>query len=181
MSQEVVFVHDFHGTINELEIALCIDGEDYGSRDIDIVLNRIRTRIQRQYGIELSGRISDSTSSYVLGDEMRNFIDNMQFIYNKVCALSAYSRYCGEIPISLERVNYIGVSKTSLTSLLKLLQCEGRTKYVEASMDTVKGRITSLPMCSEKKLFLCLVVCYYIGLYELTAVLAEILYLGGLK
>lgn len=179
-NKEIRFTHDFYGVINELEVALCIDGEDYATRDVDMAMSRIRQRLQRQYSIDLSGRIEDTYSGYIVGDEVKNFLDNMQFMYNRVCGCGQYFRYVGQVPINLSKINYMGITKTSMLSLLKLLQCEGRHATLYNPMDQIKSKIGTIPMSIEKKMFMCLYVSYMLELYELSASLAEILYLGGL-
>ena len=178
--QDIRFVHDFYGAISDLEVALCIDGEDYANRDLDISISKIKQRLQVQYSIDLSGNIEDMYSSSVIGSEVKNFLDNMFFMYNKMCGFSTYFRYVNEVPIKLSKINYIGITKNSLLSLLKFLQIEGRQGNMANSMDTVKSKLGSIPMCIEKKLIMCLYVSYILKLYELVDVLAEILYLGGL-
>lgn len=179
-NKEVRFVHDFFGVINEMEVALCIDGEDYATRDVDMAINRIKQRLQRQYSIDISGTMSAMYSGTLIGDEVKNFLDNMQFMYNRVCGCSHYFRYIGQVPINLSKINYLGITKESMLSVLKLLQCEGRHESLSSAMDQIKSKIGTIPMSIEKKLYMILYVSHTMELFELSAVIAEILYLGGI-
>lgn len=180
-TNEVRFVHDFFGVVNELEVALCIDGEDYATRDVDMAIMRIKQRLQKQYSIDLSGNnMSDVYSGSILGDEVKTFLDNIQFLYDRVCGCSHYFRYIGKVPINLSKMNYMGITKDSMLSILKLLQCEGRHESLSNPMEQIKSKIGTVPMSTEKKLFMLLYVSYILELYELTAAIAEILYLGGI-
>lgn len=177
---ETRFSHDFYGTLSELEVALCIDGEDYASRDIDAAMKRIKLRLQKQYAIDLSGSIEDLYSASVIGSEVKDFLDNLQFMYNRIAGCCQYFRFIGEIPVNLSKINYMGITKDSMLSVLKLLQCEGRHESLKNPMEQIKAKIGTIPMSEEKKLFMCLYVSYSLELYELTAALAEIIYLGGI-
>lgn len=179
-SKEVRFAHDFFGVVSEMEVALCIDGEDYASRDVDMSINRIKQRIQRQYSIDLSGKLSDMYAGNLIGDEVRNFLDNMQFMYNRICGSSHYFRYVGQVPVNISKINYLGITKDSMLSVLKLLQCEGRHESLSSAMEQIKSKIGTIPMSVEKKLYMILYVSYIMELFELSAVVAEILYLGGI-
>lgn len=177
--KEVRFVQDFFGVVSELEVALCIDGEDYATRDISMSMSRIKQRLQMQYSIDLSGNIEEAYAGAIIGNEVTNFLDNMQFMYNRVCGSAHYFRYVGQIPVNLSKINYLGITKESMLGILKLIQCEGRQESLTTSMEQIKSKIGTIPMSLEKKLYMILYVSYTLKLYELTASIAEILYLGG--
>lgn len=177
---EIRFTHDFFGVVSELEVALCIDGEDYATRDINNALSKIKLRLQRQYSIDFSGSMADAYSGVIIGDEVKNFLDNMQYLYNKVCGCSSYFRYIGKIPVSLSKVNYLGITKTDMMGFLSLLQTEGKHRSLKSPVDQIALKIGTIPMSIEKKLFMILTVSYVLELHELCSAIAEILYLGGI-
>lgn len=178
--KEVRFIHDFFGVVSEMEVALCIDGEDYATRDVDMAIQNIKKRIQKQYSVDLSGSLADMYAGSIIGDEVKNFLDNMQFMYNRICGCSHYFRYIGQVPINLSKINYLGITKESMFGVLKLLQCEGRHESLNSAMNQIKSKIGTIPMSIEKKLYMILYISYLMELYELSAVVAEILYLGGI-
>lgn len=177
---EIRFAHDFYGVITELEVAFCIDGEDYATRDVDMAITKIKQRLQRQYSIDLSGSIDDTYAGTIIGDEVKNFLDNMHYMYNRISGCGQYFRYVGKVPINLSKINYMGITKDSMLSVLKLLQCEGRHDSLSSAMEQIKAKIGTIPMSIEKKMFMCLYVSYILELYEMSAAIAEILYLGGI-
>jgi hypothetical protein len=180
-NKEIRFIHDFYGVINEIEVALCIDGEDYASRDIDIATSRIIKRLQRNYSIDFN--INNMNNVYFgssLGDETKIFLDNIKFLYDRISGCSHYFRYIGQIPINLSKINYLGITKESMLGVLKLLQCEGKHNSMSNAMEQIKSKIGTISMSTEKKLYMILYISYILELYELTAVIAEILYLGGI-
>lgn len=179
-NNEVRFEHDFFGVVDELEVSLCIDGEDYATRDIDSAIVKIRQRIQKQYSIDLNAAIGDNYLDAVMGTEIKAFLDNMHYLYNNVCGCGNFFRYIGGVPICLSNVNYLGITKDSMLSVLKLLQIEGRHDTLTSSMNQIKAKIGTVPMSLEKKLFMILYVSFELELYELSAAIAEILYIGGL-
>lgn len=179
-NKEIRFIHDFFGVVSEMEVALCIDGEDYATRDVDMSITRIKQRIQRQYSLDLSGTLSEMYAGSLIGEEVKNFLDNMQFMYNRICGCSHYFRYIGQVPINLSKINYLGITKESMLAVLKLLQIEGRHESLNGPMEQIKSKIGTIPMSIEKKLYMILYVSHTMELYELSAVIAEILYLGGI-
>lgn len=179
-NKETRFVHDFFGVINELEIALCIDGEDYATRDIETAISNIKQRLQKQYGLDMSGSIDDVYTESIIGGEVKTFLDNIQYMYNKVAGCGQYFRYIGNIPINLSKLNYMGFTKDSLLAILRMLQVEGHYDSLIVSMQQIREKLCTLPMSYEKKLFMILSVSYILKLYELTDAIAELLYIGGL-
>lgn len=178
--KEVRFTHDFYGALNELQVALCIDGKDYAERDPSRLLSNVKERLQKQYALDTTVSIDELYSASIMGDEVSNFLESTKYMYDKLCGLSHFFRFTGKIPINLSDVNYLGTTKNQMLSLLKLLQTEGRQEFLSSTIENIKSRMLSIPQSVEKQMFMCLVISYNLKLFELTAVLAEILYMGGI-
>lgn len=179
---QIRFIHDFYSNIKELEVILCIDGVDYATRDIDIAISNIKDRISKQYYIDFNNtnNVDNIYNNTVVNNEVNVFVDNIFFMYNKICGSSHYFLYSGKIPVNLSKVNYMGITKDSMLGVLKLLQVEGNYEIVVEAMEQIKYKIGTVPMCNEKRLFMLLYVSYILKLYELTSVIAQILYIGGI-
>lgn len=179
IKEEVRFTVDHLKVISELEAVFCIDGNDYVNRDIDNALRNILQRIQVQYSIEFEENQVTPYNGAIYSEEEKNFIDIVYTLYEKLCAIAHSIRYRGKVPYSLSSVNYIGITKDSLLNLLKLVQMEGSQTKAGIYMEDVKYRLTSVPITPERRLFTLMVLSYILKLYEVTAVIAELLYLGG--
>ena len=58
-------MYDINRIILDIEVALQIDGKDYGEKDVDVVMENIRNRIIRQYQIDLHDRKISDESLYI--------------------------------------------------------------------------------------------------------------------
>ena len=66
-----------------------------------------------------------------------------------------------------------------MKKILKALQREKTMVMAEESIEMMKTKIMTIKTSNEKRLFMLLLLSWDIGLYELVAVIAEILFLGG--
>lgn len=174
-----LFKHDFLGIIAEAEVSLCIDGNDYASRDIDQAIDSIKNKIERQFGIDFNYSLNEMVNGSSIMDEASTFVDSVYYIYCRLCACSQYFRYIGEIPVKPKAINYAGYTKNSFLGLMRLLTIDGKYESVEQSVEQLKYRLGTIPMCVERKLLMILVICYGLNLYEMVACIAELLYIGG--
>ena len=81
--------------LTQLEIALQIDGVDYAEKDVNVIVNNVKTRIARQYNVDLKGtNITDST---LFIDKFRSasvlFVDNVTRIHSMLCGYLQIVRY----------------------------------------------------------------------------------------
>lgn len=171
------FVHDYYGILNELEGAFCIDGQDYANRSIDVAFSNIFKRLQRQYHIDLTVPRDLLYSTESVGAEVKPFLDNMYYLYCKLAGLAHFIKYSGQNPFSLSKINYLGVTPTSFKAFLKFLQLDGKNTGLDDSIERIKVGLGTVSMCNEKKLVMILCLAYELQLYELVAVIAEILYM----
>ena len=51
-------VYNIENIITNLEIALQIDGSDYGQKDLNVAIEKIKARIKSQYQIDLTENLS---------------------------------------------------------------------------------------------------------------------------
>lgn len=83
--------------------------------------------------------------------------------------------------ITLADVNYLGYSKKELLTCLKYLQDETQyKKHGEAIINSLSNTLNNIPMCSVKRMFMCLIVMDRLGITEGVAIMAELLFTGGL-
>lgn len=173
--------YDIDSILTQLEIALQVDGSDYAEKDIDKVVKNVRTRIARQYQVDLSGtKINDPA---LFASNFRNasvlFVENVTRIHSLLCGYLQIVRYKCSVLVRPSNVNYLGFNDDNLMFFLSLCQREQTLPRVTESIESIKSKLASVNSCREKRMFLILVVSYELGFYEVMASIAEILYLGG--
>ncbi len=85
------------------------------------------------------------------------------------------------MPISLADTNYLGYAKEQLLTDLKYLMYEKEyKKHADEIVATLYNALNNVPMCSVKRMFLSLLMLHRLGISEGVAILAQLLYVGGL-
>ena len=175
--------YNLHTIICELETILQIDGADLEERNMDVVIRNVKTRISRQYQIELADYKIDSDELAVgpYRNALSIFIDNVARVHGKLSGYGQIARYLTNIQISLSSINYLGFVQTELKALLIALQRKRTAVDTTDAVKAIKDRLGSINICWEKRLFILLIVSEALGFNELTAAIAEILYLSVVR
>lgn len=85
------------------------------------------------------------------------------------------------LAITLSDVNYLGFAREQLITSLKYLMDESTCKqYVGDIIPPMTSALNNISMCSIKRMFTILLVLEKLGIYEGVAIMAQILYMGGL-
>lgn len=174
-------VHGLDTIITEAEVALKIEGHDYEETDFSRIMADIKKRINKEYQIDLNnGKVNDisfETGIYKAATSL--FLDTMSGVHMKLTAECQLERYQTISSTHLAKLNWLGFTRESLLAMLmhaqtlkNLPKCEKAIKSFEAALATINFGI-------EKRLIMLMCVAYEIGVYEIVAAIAEILYLGG--
>lgn len=174
--------NDLLKIITDLELALLIDARDYAIKDINVVIDRVKERINIQYQVDLLNMPIGSTEWALSAQKgsLLLFMGNVLELQNRLSGYCQIARYHTRIDVSLDRVNYLGQTKESMRLVLMALQREKTIASAEKALDVIKLKLASINNCIEKRLFVVMLVAYELQLFELSATLAEILYLGGI-
>lgn len=172
--------YDLQNIIVELEIALQIDAIDYDEKNLDNLIKNVKTRISRQYQLNLTEHKIGSADLDlgVYKSAATIFVDNLASIHSKICGLCQLIRYEMRVPISLAEINYMGFTKDTLKVSLIALQKKKTQPKAGEVLNAIKDKLPTVSLCWEKRLFVLAIVAYELGLNELTATIAEVLYLG---
>lgn len=139
-------------------------------------------RLENRYGCTFDRDI------YTLQGENQLVADNLSLLLKDVQqCLSQLALYISlklfhkDLGLSLADINYIGYDKESLRTALRYLQDEDQyKKYATEVITPLYNSLNNVSMCSIKRLFIILLMCDKLGLSEGVAVVAQLLYLGGL-
>lgn len=179
--RQIYTVGGLDSLLTEMEVAIKLSGKDYTENSYDAILRNVKQRINKEYQIDLTlGKVNDiSFETGIYKAAVSLFIDNMAMIHSKFCAYCQICRYTVHNDISLSSINYMSYTEDSMLLTLKMLQKEKTRVRADESIEAMKTKIMTIKTSNEKRLFMLLLLSYDIGLYEITACIAEILYLGG--
>ena len=69
-------MYDINRIILNVEQALCIDGSDYGEKDVDVIIENVTNRIITKYQLDLHNRkITDDIKTLVKGLMIESYIE----------------------------------------------------------------------------------------------------------
>lgn len=170
--------YNLHDIVRELELALQIEDGDLRETDIDKLLANIKKKIDRQYQVDVTHYKVDSMELALsnMQESVALFIENIARLHSKLCGYCQLRRYLASSEVSLEDINYIGLTRESLLANLKALQ---RLYYQPRLTDFIavlKRKLPSISNSWEKRLLVLIVVCIELGFNEVSASIAEILY-----
>lgn len=172
--------YNLEALVLELEVALQIDGVDFEVPRIETVVQEVRKRIARQYQIDLQKLSLDDVNieKALWSQSALLLMDNLTMLHGKVTGYNQITRWKRKSDLALSSINYLGYTKASLKAVLAALQMYKTQPTADAAMQSIKEKIVTVPLCLEKRIFMVLIVTWELGCTELTAALAEILYMG---
>ena len=168
--------------LREIETMLAVSGSDYEERDIDVVVSRVRERLERQYQLTfIEGKIdSTSVDLSAIHSSAVIFIDNAARVHAKVSGYCQIARFKKKLSLSLGNINYLGFTQETLKENLFALGMEATQPMVSDNVQSLKKKLAFISVCAEKRLILMMIIAYEIGLGELASACAEILLLACL-
>lgn len=116
--------YSLHDIVRELELALQIEDGDLRESDIDRLLANIKKKIDRQYQVDVTNYKVDSAELELsnMQESAALFIENVAGIHSKLCGYCQIRRYLASSEVSLEDINYMGLTRQSLKANLQALQ-----------------------------------------------------------
>lgn len=175
--------YNLHEIVRELELALQIEDGDLRETDIDRLIINVKKKIDRQYQVDVTNYKVDSPELELsnMQESIALFIENIARIHSKLCGYCQIRRYLASSEVSLEDINYIGLTRESLKANLQALQ---RLYYQPRLTDFIavlKKKLPSISNSWEKRLLVLVVVCEDLGFNEVAACIGEILYQSLIK
>lgn len=154
---------------------------EYDDKDTRKLLDSAIRKLENAYGVTLSDTL------YTIQAQNMNVAENIESLIKQVMectkTLSLYinvSLYNQSIGVNLATVNYLGFDKQVLKTALKYLQVSDLYEEGTKSIEAIMGALNNTGMCSVKRLFLIMLLLMRLGITESSAVVAQLLYLGGL-
>lgn len=175
--------------------------------DNSIALNNILTSFESTLSIEMSGEMKvneiidaavqrlENTYGctfdrdvYALQSESQLVADNINLLLKDVqqclAMMSFYTNlkmFHTNMAILLSDVNYLGYAKEQLLTALQYLMYEKEYKrHAEDIITPLYNTLNNIDMCSIKRLFIILLMLDRLGIIEGVAIVAQLLYIGGI-
>lgn len=148
------------------------------SEVIDAAVNRL----ENKFNITLDRDI------YTLQRQNQLTADNIDvFLRDLIASISSLSLYNQlklyhkNISFTLADVNYLGYSREQLLTALRYMQDKTEfKKHRDTIINPLYETLNNIPICSTKRLFIILLMLDRLGVTEGVAIVAQLLYLGGL-
>ena len=172
--------YDIISIVDNLEVALCISGEDYAEKNIDNILDKIYNRFIKHYNLDLRNRLISDAYFYIDKDRSKAtlFVENMSLFHARLCGYLQIVRFTKEVRIKPININFMGFSQNSFNDFLfTAIDIKGMLK-IRPVIYALRNKFGTVNSCIEKRLLLILIIAYEIGLYEIVASISEIFYLG---
>lgn len=174
--------YELESVIRGLEVALQVDGSTYDEKDISKAIMDVKKRLTRQYvhidfinfriGDPEIEKLGDAASTVVL------FLDGIASVHSKLCAYTQIVRFTCNCPVDLMKINYLGIEEDSLKTNIMKMERERLLPSIEPVIKAIEDRLNSISYCLEKRIIMLLVISYELGLYEITATIAELLHIS---
>jgi len=168
--------------IKELEMALQISGSDFEEKDVDAIIKNVKARIGRQYQLDMTYKLNaPELNAPAYRDSLDGYLDILSGLHAKLCGYGQLVRFRAKNDISLYDINYLGYTPDSLKEILDAFQRDKFRYMSEPHIVGFKEKLKSISTCTEKRLFVLLVISCELGLPEITATIAELLYWALVK
>lgn len=170
----------FNNILTSLESTLSI--EMLGDMTVSEIIDAAVQRLENTYAFTLDRDV------YTLQSESQLTADKIDMLLKDVqqclAMLSFYTNlkiFHTNMAITLSDVNYLGYAKEQLLTALKYLMYENEyRKHSTEIITPLYNTLNNIPMCSVKRMFIILLMLARLGISEGVAIMAQLLYVGGL-
>lgn len=151
------------------------------SRVSDVIQKAI-DRLENSYGTTFDKDVySLQRENQLTADNINLFLRDIRTCLEQLSFYVELKLFHKNLGISLADVNYLGYAKKQLLTALRYLQDENLAKaHHDEVITPLYDTLDNISMCSTKRLFVQLLMLDKLGVTEGVAVLAQLLYLGGL-
>ena len=170
----------FNNILTSLESTLSI--EMSSEMKVDQIIKSAVQRLENTYACTFDRDVYTLQSErQLMSDNINLLLKNVQQCLAMVSLFISLKLYHKNLGITLADVNYLGHSKVQLMTSLKYLQSKDEVKkHGDEIISALYSSLNNISMCSVKRMFIVLLMFYRLGIYEGVAIMAQLLYLGGL-
>lgn len=155
---------------------------EYEESDCLKIIKSAKQKLENAYQVKLDKPVYDvQAQNELVSDALNMFLAELA---EGVKNLSAFTNMVmfSKIPsISLADVNYLGFTRETLTTALKYLQDKALYEKRQSIIPPLRNAVSNIEMSQIKRLFVIMLVMEELGIKEGVAVVAQHLYIGGLR
>lgn len=155
---------------------------EYSEMSTERIIRSAKSKLENTF------QVTFNKSVYELQAENRLVADTLNMFLEQVTdalrSLSLYVDNCmfhNNVPINLADVNYLGFDATSLKVGLRYMQSEKTYSQRENIITPLRAAVSNIEPCDIKRLFVIFFMLDELGISEGAAIVARLLYLGGLS
>lgn len=170
----------FSNTLVSLEGTLGIEYEE--ADKVEDVITKALHRLEEKYGMPFDKDVyTIQSENQMSGTELTKFLNDLQSCLERFSFYIQLKLFHKNLAVTLAEANYLGYDKSRLLCALRYLQDEGvYTKHGKEAIEPLTHQLDQLPLSNIKRIFVCLLMLNKLGVTEGVAVLAQLLYMGGL-
>lgn len=176
----------FDNDISLNSILVSIEGtlkiEHTEEAKVDDVLLAAKQRLENTYSTVFDKDVFTLQSeSQLTSDNINILLKNVSQCLAQLSLFIELKLYHKNLGIALADVNYLGYSKEKLLVALRYLQdIDEYYKHHEVIIQPLHNTLNNISMCTIKRLFIILLMFDDLGIIEGVAIVANLLYIGGL-
>ena len=169
---------DLSSVVTQMETLLHIDNSDYDLA-LESAVRKIFNRLNHAFAIDFNNvKITDPALTLKGTTQVANWISNLYVIYADLAAFGALERYHNRCTVRPKTVGYLGFTRESLLDTLSALVREEYEATLDTHIQSMGEQLAFAAISIERKLLFIMIICYYIGMYEMSAVIADLFIAG---
>lgn len=176
----------FDNTISLNNILVSLEGvlkiEASGELKVDEILRNATARLENAYNVTFDRDVwALQAENQLTADHIGHLLRDVKQCLEQMSLYINLKLYHKNPSVSLSDVNYLGYARSQLMSCIKYLQDDDLAKqYKSTIMAPLKNATNNIAMCTTKRLFIVMFMLDDLGISEGVAVIAQLLYIGGL-
>lgn len=155
---------------------------EYSEMSTEKIIRSAKAKLENSFSVRFDKTVYElQAENRLVADTLNMFLDQ---VIDALRNMSLYIDECmfnSNVPINLADVNYLGFADEPLRTSLRYLQSSRTYVQRDAIIPPLRAAVSNIEPCDIKRLFVIMFMLDELGIYEGAAVVAQLLYLGGLK
>lgn len=155
---------------------------EYNEMSADRIIRSAKSKLENTFSVRFDKNIYElQAENRLVADTLNMFLEQVVDALRTMSLFTCNCMFNSNVPINLADVNYLGFSEAPLRTSLRYLQSAKTYVQREAIITPLRSAVGNIEPCDIKRLFIIMFMLDELGIYEGAAVVAQLLYLGGLK
>lgn len=145
-------------------------------------LDKAIQHLENTYGVTFTKDIySLQSENQLTADNLNLLLQDIKACLEQCSFFIQLKLFHKNVPFTLADINYLGYAKSNLLTALRYLQDKAQAKaHKNEVIKPLYNTLDNISMCTPKRLFVVLLMLDRLGVVEGVALLAQLLYMGGL-